>query len=146
MARDPLLILSRIRRQAVEQARQALGICVHAESQAEERVRVIDQTIARGVEAGRTVEHDHNFFEMSAIWLQAMTAQRKVAVEILGVAVSRSEQARGKVVTERTAAEAVGTLIAEYAAAAEADANKRLQHVLDDISRTRHRMRHENTE
>ena len=84
-------------------------------------------------------EQDHNFYEMSAIWLKSINAERAVAVEALAVSMSRSADARNTVAAARTAAEAVNTLIAEHAAEAEAEANRRLQHALDDMARLRHR-------
>jgi flagellar biosynthesis chaperone FliJ len=46
-------------------------------------------------------------------------------------------EARAALVTARTAAESVETLITERADAAEADADRREQHALDDMARTR---------
>ena len=100
---------------------------------------MLDDSIERDREAGRIADHGHQFFEISATWRQTINAERGLAVEALAVSVSRSAEARSVVTTARTAAEAVKTLIEEHAAMAEAEANRRLQHALDDITRPRQR-------
>ena len=64
-------------------------------------------------------------------------AERVSAEVALTAARARSEAARIAVVAAQTAAEAVETLIAKRALSDEKDANRREQHALDDMTRTR---------
>jgi flagellar biosynthesis chaperone FliJ len=137
MARDSIQILRTVRRRSVEEARHALGVCLTAEAQAADKVQAIDDAAQGDRAAHQTVAEAHLFLEMFVRRLHLSEAQRRSAEAALTAARALSAEARAAVVAARTAAEAVETLIAERAAADEADANRREQHALDDIARTR---------
>jgi flagellar export protein FliJ len=137
MARDPLQILLSMRRRSVEQARYALGACLATEARVTDRIRSLDDTVRRDRETVRAWQDSHQFLEMSTVRLEAMLAQRRTMLAELAMAEARSAQARGVVAAARTAAEAVEQLMGERAVANRAEADKREQHVLDDIARGR---------
>jgi flagellar export protein FliJ len=137
MARDPLRILLSMRQRSVEQARYALGACLAAETQAADRLRALDEMVRRDRETARSWQESHQFVEMSAARLEAMLAERRSLLTELAMAEARSAQARAVVVAARTAAEAVEQLMGERTAANQAEAAKREQHVMDDITRGR---------
>ncbi|WP_158932381.1 hypothetical protein [Acidisphaera sp. S103] len=135
MVRDPLKILLSVRRRSVEQARYALGACLAAEAAIADRIRSLDGAAARDRQTGRAWQDSHQFMEMTAIHLATLQAERRSILADLAVAEDRSGQARGVVAAERAAAEAVDQLMQERQAAVQAEANRREQHVLDDIAR-----------
>lgn len=137
MARDSLAILRTVRRRSVEEARYALGACLAAEAAVTERIQAIDDAARRDRAASQAVDGAHQFLEIFARRLQAAEQDRSAAEAALTVARARSDEARAAVVDARTAAEAVETLISERLAAAETDAGRREQHMLDDIARPR---------
>jgi carboxylesterase type B len=137
VARDPLGILRALRQREVEHARQALAVCVHAEAAAADRIAAIDDAVRLDREANRDVAGANRFADMFSLRLAAVQAKRVGAVADQVVARDRSAAARDAVVTARTAAKSVETLIGERLAEAEVEGAKREQHVLDDISRAR---------
>jgi flagellar biosynthesis chaperone FliJ len=137
MARDPIRLLQAIRRRSVEEARQALGLCLAAEAKLAEEIREIDAQSEIDRAANQAVEEPHRFLEMFVRRLRARDVERNAAAAALTAAQTRSDEARLAVVAARTAAEAVDTLIAEKAARAQADTNRRELHALDDIARNR---------
>lgn len=132
-----------VRRRSVEQARYALGACLAAESAVADKITALDDTAARDREAGRGWQDSLRFVEMEAIRLAAMQMERRAVLADLAAAEGRSGQARGIVAAERAAAEAVDQLIQERQAASQVEANRREQHVLDDITRFAARQRRE---
>jgi flagellar biosynthesis chaperone FliJ len=137
MARDPIRMLRTVRRLAVEQARHALAACLTAEATAADQLRVIDEAARRDRRANQAVAEAHRFIDMFALRVQAAQAGRQAAEAALTAAQEASADARATLVTARTAAEAVDTLIAERAEAVEIDTRRREQHALDDMARTR---------
>ena len=144
MARDPLRILLAIRRRAVEQARYALGTCLATEAEIGERIWSLDDTARRDREAGGAWQDAHQFSEMTAIRLEAKQAERRALKADLTLAEGHSADARGILTAARTAAEAVAQLAGDRAAAAQAELDRREQHVLDDIARARRGVRQRN--
>jgi flagellar biosynthesis chaperone FliJ len=137
MADDPIRLLQALRRRSVEEARQALGTCLAAEAQLAETIREIDAQSEIDLAANQDVNEAHRFLEMFARRLRVREAERKAAAAALTAAQTRSDEARLFVVAARTAAEALDALIAEKAAAMQANTDRREQHALDDIARNR---------
>jgi flagellar biosynthesis chaperone FliJ len=137
MAADSIRILRAVRRRSVEEARHALGACLTAEAQAVDAVQAIVDKARRDRAAHQTVEESHQFLEMFLRRSGVAEAERVSAEAALTAARARSDAARIAVVAAQTAAEAVETLIAERALSDEEDANRREQHTLDDMARTR---------
>jgi flagellar export protein FliJ len=137
MARDPMRMLRSVRRHTVEQARHALATCLMTETAAADRLRAVDEAAERDRVANRSVTEAHRFIDMFALHVQASARERLAAEVALMAARDLVADARAALVAARTAAEAVETLIAERADAAEIDADRREQRVLDDMARPR---------
>jgi hypothetical protein len=135
MGRDRFDILLAVRRLTVEQARQALAVCLKAEATAAEAIDALDATARRDRAAASAMAEAPAFLEMFAARSDTARTGRAMAVAALAAAKARSAAARGAVTAARSSAEAVETLIAERMAAEAAEANRRAQHVLDDIAR-----------
>jgi flagellar biosynthesis chaperone FliJ len=130
-----LRILLSVRRRSVEQARYALGACLTAEAAVADKIKALDEAMARDREASRAWQDHRQLLEMAAIRLAAMQIERHGVLADLTVAEGCSARARGVVAAERGAAEAVEQLIQERQTAFQAEENRREQHVLDDIAR-----------
>ena len=139
MARDSLQAVQAVRRRAVEQARYTLSVCLKAEADAADTVKAIDEDGAKDRAAHPVGENAYQFQEMFVRREYARQLQRGAAEAALVAAQAHSAEARAAVTATRTAEEAVRTLITERGVAAEAEANRRAQHVLDDIVRSRRR-------
>ncbi len=137
MARDPMQMLLAVRRQAVEQARHALAACLAAETAAADRLKAIDDAAQRDRVAGGAIAEAHLFTDMFALRVQTSASERHAALAALAAARDVSADARAALVAAKTAAESVETLITERAEAADAAANRREQHTLDDMARPR---------
>ncbi len=137
MARDPLSVLHAVRQRAVEQARQALGACLHNEIAAADRIRRLDDAVSADRDAAGAVADDYRFLEMFALRQATLRTDRCTAAADLATAEACSGVERAAVVVARAAAEAVEQLMGERAAAERAEADRREQHALDDIARPR---------
>jgi flagellar biosynthesis chaperone FliJ len=137
MAANLLFILRVVRRRSVEEARYALGVCLAAEAQAVDALETIVDKTRRDRAAHQTVGDPHHFLEMFVRRSGVAEANRVSAEAAVTAAQARSDAARIAVVAAQTAAEAVETLIAERALSDEEDENRREQHALDDMTRTR---------
>ena len=137
MPRDRLRIIRTVRQRGVEHARQALAACLQAEADAAERIQAIDVAGIKDRAAYHGIEDGFRFQEMFSRRVQARAADRRSAEAALAAAQDRSAETRATVVAAQTALEAVETLINERAAAAAHEADQRLQHALDDMTRSR---------
>jgi flagellar biosynthesis chaperone FliJ len=137
MARDPMRMLRTVRLHAVEQARHALAECLRTETMAADKLRAIDEAAERDRVANRSVVEAHRFIDMFALHSQASATERLAAEAALMAARDVTAEARAALVTARTAAESVETLITERADAAKVDTDRREQHALDDMARAR---------
>jgi hypothetical protein len=133
MPRDSLNVLLLLRQQEVDRQRQELADCSAAEIRAAGTVRAIDAALARDSEDGSA--DGLLFRDIVLATRQHLRAQRQHAVAALAEAEARSDDARGRLAAARLAAEAVDRLILERRAAARAE--RRAQHALDDIARSR---------
>lgn len=138
MARDPLPVLQAIRRRSVEQARYALATCLTAEARIKDQLLSLDDAARRDREVSRVWQDAHWFLEDYAARQEAIRVARRNVGLNLAAAEARSLSARTVVASARTAAEAVDQFVQERSAAAQTEAAKREQHLLDDISRARH--------
>ncbi len=136
MAVERLKVLLTVRQLTVEQARQALAMCMKVEAEVSARIAVIDFDMQRNRAINKAAEHTHPFLQMFAQRLENMQTWRKQEAAALAVAESRSADARACVTEARIAAEAVQALIEERSVAAAAEISRRSQHMMDDIART----------
>ncbi len=137
MARDPMQMLLAVRRQAVEQARQALAACLAAETAAADKLTAIDNAAQRDRVASGAIAEAHLFTDIFVLRVQTSASERQAAMAALAAAQDVTADARAALVAARTAAEAVETLMTERADAAKAAANQQEQHTLDDMARPR---------
>jgi hypothetical protein len=137
MAADSIRILRAVRRRSLEEARHALGVCLAAEAQALDDLETIVDKTRRDRATHHAVEDPHQFLEMFVRRSGVAEAERVSAEAALTAARGRSDAALIAVVAAQTAAETVEMLIAERALLDEDDANRREQHALDDMARTR---------
>ena len=137
VARDALRSVRIVRQRMVEQARYALAVCLQSEAEAEARIRAIDAAIAQDRAAHQLVEDAHQFHETFAMRDRARLVERGSAEAILAAVKARSAEARGAVAEARTGMKAVETLMTERQVAADAEAERRAQHALDDVVRGR---------
>ncbi len=137
MARNPMQMLQKVRRQAVEQARHALARCLAAEAAIGDRLRAMNEAGERDRVANRTVVDAYLFTEMFSQRLQLVAAGRLSAEAELMSARATSTDARAALIAARMAEEAVETLIVQRTEAVDAIARRSEQHALDDIARTR---------
>jgi flagellar biosynthesis chaperone FliJ len=137
MTADSIFLLRAVRRRSVEQARQALGACLAAEAQARDALEAIADNARRDRATHHTVQDPHQFLEMFVRRSAVAEAERVSAEAELTAARERSDAARIALVAAQTAAETVDKLIAERALLDKVDVNRREQHALDDMARTR---------
>jgi len=138
MAREPMDVLLTIRQRSVDQARQALAVRLQAETLASAAAGAIDDAILQERRAADRGPRDQQGVEMLAAWLQRMRPRRAAAHHMLSTAAAQTAAARAELAAARSAARAVERLLEERAAAAQVEAEKREQHALDDVARTRH--------
>lgn len=141
MGRDPLGILLTVRQRTVDQSRQALATCLKVETAAMEAIRAIDNAIGQELAVADRFPEQHRGTDVVAAWLGRVRGERTQAVAKLAAAEIQTAAARAVVLAARSAAQAVQRTIAERAVVARAEAEKRDQHVLDDIARARHAAR-----
>jgi hypothetical protein len=137
MARDPLKILSVVRQRAVDRQRQALAACLKAEAAVENRIRLLDAAVLKDEAVAAIVPDPLLFRDIFIATRQHLRTEQQVSRMALTDAERQTDTARGHLAGARLAAEAVDRLIAERAATACAEADRRAQHVLDDIARAR---------
>ena len=131
-------MLLTVRQRTVDQSRQALATCLKAETAAVAAIRAIDAAVERERAAADRDAKDYCDTEMRSVWMQRVRAQRMAAVATLAAAERQTAAARAVLSAARSAAQAVQQAIAERAVLALAEAEKRAQHGLDDIARSRY--------
>ncbi|HEX2943681.1 MAG TPA: hypothetical protein VHO91_21675 [Rhodopila sp.] len=135
---DPLQRLLKLRRQAVEQGRLALAICLRAEADAAADIAVIDARLHRDrLAAAELTESDPRLAPVAREGQALARSQRETAGTVHAAAAARSATARQHLTWLRARAEAVGTLLAERAAQAERLAERQAENALDDVVRSR---------
>jgi flagellar export protein FliJ len=132
MAREPILALLKLRRLAVEEARQGLAGCLAREDAAERALAESEAILHREMLAAQSSASDGEV-EAFAAWLpQGRQAVRR-AQEARDSAAAETALARAALTLARSAAEAVDNLVEQRRLAEGAEALKREQAVLDDI-------------
>jgi hypothetical protein len=139
MARDPLQVLLAVRQRAVDQQRQALAERLRVEAEAVDRVRALTEAILRDQNAPSSPTDALLARDVLIATRRHRLAERQIAAVAVIEAARLAEAARGVLADTRLAAEAVQTLIAERSLASRVEADRRAQHELDDITRTRRR-------
>jgi flagellar biosynthesis chaperone FliJ len=96
---------------------------------------MLDAAVVRDQALAETMTDPLPFRDIFIATRQHLRAEQQVSRVALAGAERQTDEARGRLAGARLAAEAVERLIAEHAAAARAEADRRAQHVLDDIAR-----------
>jgi flagellar biosynthesis chaperone FliJ len=135
MARNPLMILRTVRQREVEQARQALAVCLQAEAEATATVDALSEAAKLDRSASERLTDAFGFLQMFANRLDSLRTQQIAAELSLTTAQTRVSEARSVVAAARTRAEVLEQLVAERNAARAAELERQAQHVMDDIAR-----------
>jgi flagellar export protein FliJ len=136
---DPLLTLLRLRRLAVDQARQGLADCLRDEAAAGQVVREIEAAVIRETDTACRLAGDDRTVEDFAVWLRRVRLELDAASETLLTAETRTQEARAVLSAGRTAVETVETLIARHEAELAAEERRKEQIELDEFARTHRR-------
>jgi flagellar export protein FliJ len=135
MADDPLDVLLRLRTLAVDQTRQALAACIHAETEAASRCNMIDATIAREIAAATSLGSDDRAVEDFAAWLRRMLPEQALANDALAQAETHTKEARLVLAAGRKGVRAVETLQEKQAVERSARRARQEQLALDEAAR-----------
>lgn len=138
MARDPLNTLLTIRQRTVDQSRQALAGCLAVETATADAIRAIDAAVEEQRAIADRLPEQHRGTDMVLAWSGRMRTKRAAAVAAFRKAELETASARAVLAESRAATQAVQRTIAERAIAAQAEAERRGQHALDDITSARH--------
>ncbi len=141
MARDKLQVLLTLREQTVDQARQALTVCIASETAAVDAVRAMDTAVQRERAAVGQLPDVERAMEMFATWSARVRSRREAEVAALALAEDRTGQARAVLAAARASVRVVERLAADRLAAELSAAEARERHALDDIAREQHRLR-----
>jgi hypothetical protein len=135
MSNDPLDVLLRMRRLAVDQARQALADCVGAETVAGDRCAAIAAAIARELTDASKVTADDRAVEDFAVWLRQTLPDQTAAEAALLAAETRTEEARLVLAASRAGVRAIETMLERKAALRIQEAARAEQFALEEAVR-----------
>jgi hypothetical protein len=140
MVRDKMDVLLTIRKRTIDQSRQVLAGCLRSEADVRETIHAIDLSIPRERALADRFPERADGMEIFGDWLKRVRVHRLAAVMELTAAEKRSAAARAELAEARSAARAVERTIEDRRAVAEAEAAKRDQHAMDDITGGRRAM------
>ncbi|HUN39283.1 MAG TPA: hypothetical protein VMU81_03230 [Acetobacteraceae bacterium] len=139
MARDPLVVLSRLRGITLDGARRALA----------DRLGEQDAAAARSADLAATQAHEIDVqARLPALaaapgaytaWLKRIQSERQAAAEILGSATEATMAARATVNDERAAARALEAVLTQAQERRRREADRQEQRVLDEAAGLRAR-------
>jgi flagellar biosynthesis chaperone FliJ len=134
---DPLNTLLRLRRLAVDEARQALADCLRTEAERAAEMRALDDAVDRETVAACDLAADDNAVEVFAVWLKRTRAERAAAAEALLRAEARTQEARAVLSVGERAKRAVVELQATREIERLAEDLKRDQIRIDEVAARR---------
>lgn len=135
MGRDPLLILLKLRMQAVDHARRQVAACMEGEQRILTHLESIDEAYRLDQAARGTMTEPWRHEDMFSASRRRHAERKQVLENELRAAKTRSEAARHGLSMARRAAEAVERLAELRRSEAQEEANRRQQHALDDVTR-----------
>ena len=138
MPRDPLDILVRLRRLAVDQARKALADCLRTEAAAEASVARIAAAIERETDAAESLSATDADVEAFAAWLRRIRPEQHAAQEAQEQAETETLRMRAVVASARAAVQAAEDLVERHQAARRADELRSVQHEIDEVATQGH--------
>jgi flagellar FliJ protein len=133
MTRDPLLTVLRLRRMEVDAARAELVLRETRAHEAAIMAHEAEATIQAEMQAATRLTADDAAVEAFGAWLPKGREAVARAEALLLRAQAEAAQARARLNLARAAAEAVEKLLEKKAAAAEKEALRRQQIVLDEL-------------
>ncbi len=134
MANDPLDILLRLRRLAIDQARQALADCLGAETHAAKRCEEIATAISCEMAAASAVTADDRAVEDFAAWLRQTLPVQAGAEAALLTAETQTKEARLVLAAARAGVRAVEHMVERKDAERRLQAGRAEQVVLDEAA------------
>lgn len=135
---DPLPVVSRLRRLAVDEAKRAMADCLRAETLASQALSTLDAAIAAETDAASEPSGDDRNVEDFALWLRRIARDRAAAAAALHGAETRSAEARAVLAASRAAARAMEEMLAGREVLRQAAAEHREQAALDETGAQRH--------
>lgn len=136
MASDPLGVLLRVRRLAVDQARQALAECLTLETVASARCEEIATAIAQETDAATALTSDDQTVETFARWLRQTLPLQSAANLALADAEARTKEARTVLAATRSGVRAVETMLEQKEAERRLKLARAEQYALDEAAAT----------
>ena len=140
-ARDPLASLLRLRRTAVDAARQDLAGCLSAEDAAARTVTELKTAIAREMDAASSLAAEDADVEAFAAWLRQLRPRQAEAHAAHDRARAETARSRAALAAARTAEHAAEVMLDKHAAERRAEAERGEQRTLDEVALQRHRPR-----
>ena len=134
---DPLATLARLRRQAVDEARQALIDCVDMEDAAERRAAAAEEAITQELQIASHLSASDHAVERFGVWLHQARHATEAARLQQQRATANTHRARAMLTAARAAAEAIDALRDQKAAERQANATRHAQNELDEMGRHR---------
>ena len=134
---DPLATLARLRRQAIDEARQALIDCLDLEDAAERRAATAEDAITRELQIASHLSASDHAVERFGAWLRQARQAAEAARLQQQRATADTHRARATLTAARAAAEAIDALRDQKAAERRATAARQLQNELDEVGRHR---------
>lgn len=128
---QPLL---RLRRLAQDQAKRGLAESLRVECEAEAAVVAIQKDIARETEAATDLAGDDANVEAYGTWLRSVRPKQRAAEAAEVAAEAETAEARAVLAMSRAAVRAVEEILARHAEGENRNAERRAQHVLDEVA------------
>jgi flagellar export protein FliJ len=133
MRDEPLRTLLRLRRLALDEARQTFAACLEVEATEAGRVRGIERSIQAETDRASSLDGNDMTVETFARWLRRVRAEQEAAERALHEAEARTAEARVVLGASRQAVEAVETEIERRDALERQEGTRREQRMLDEI-------------
>ncbi len=134
MPNDPLDVLLRLRRLAIDQARGALAECLRAETLASERCQEIGREIAGEMALASAVTADDRAVEAFANWLRQTLPIQAAAEAALLTAETQTREARLVLAASRAGVRAVETMVERKETELRLQAGRAEQLLLDEAA------------
>ena len=132
-----LLVVARLRKLAIDEARIELAARLAAETRAADADRAAQASLAREHQAALALGAEHAGIGAFAAWLPRGLEARNVARDASALAQAAAQEGRAALAAARASAKAVEQMLARLAAERLAEANRREQAVLDEMGQRR---------
>ena len=133
MKREPLAVVLRLRRLAMEDATRDFAECLRAEAEGAQAVAAVEAAIERETEAASSLSAGDAVVEAFGAWLKRARQQLRAAEAARDHCEGETGRARAVLSVARSAVKATEHLIAEQEAAKARKAARQEQQTLDEI-------------